>query len=420
MSLDIAERSSPLSRNSAGAPSGPLAVCVPRIGPYHAARLRAAATRGDLVVVETRRTDGEYAWDEVRDLDGIPRRTLLSGSEGELASTAGIRQQMLETLDEVRPRGIAVTGWSEPDALAALEWSLGRGVPAIMMSESQERDASRSWLKERLKQAILGASSAALVGGAPHANYIARLGMPPGRIVPGYDVVDNDWFAQGADAARRHAPELRAALGLPEKFFLASNRFIEKKNLERLLEAFARYRAAAGTGGWHLVLLGSGPLEARLRTRVAELSLVPSVHFAGFQQYEALPQFYGLASAFVHASTTEQWGLVVNEAMAAGLPVLVSKACGCAADLVQKGRNGYRFDPLDVAEIAEMLRIVADDRERCLEMGQESRRIIADWSPTLFGENLWKAMELAAGAPPRSTLLSRLALCLMSFRSRSA
>ena len=420
MSLDVVSRPHPSVPSVAAARTAALAVCVPRIGPYHATRLQAAAGRGDLAVVETRRTDGEYAWDEVSDLGRVPRHTLLSTESGSVGSASDVRRRMFETLDEIHPRSVAVTGWSEPDALAALEWCLRKSVPAILMSESQERDAPRSWWKERLKRAVVGAASAALVGGTPHAEYVAKLGLPAERVVPGYDVVDNDWFARGADAARRHGPELRAALGLPEKFFLASNRFIEKKNLERLLEGFARYRQKTGPAGWDLVLLGSGPLEGRLRARGVELSLGSSVRFAGFQQYGALPQFYGLAGAFVHASTTEQWGLVVNEAMAAGLPVLVSEACGCAPDLVQKGRNGFQFDPLDVEGIAETLQIVADDPRRCRDLGEESRRIIADWSPALFGENLWKAMKLAGEAPPRGRLLNRFVLRLMSLRNGSA
>ena len=75
----------------------------------------------------------------------------------------------------------------------------------------------------------------------------------------------------------------------------------------------------------------------------------------GFKQYDELPIYYGLAGAFIHASTTEQWGLVVNEAMAAGLPVIVSERCGCAPDLVENGRNGFTFDPYDVDALTHLM-----------------------------------------------------------------
>src|SRR5262249_59830905 len=106
-----------------------------------------------------------------------------------------------------------------------------------------------------------------------------------------------------------------------------------------------RYRAAAGTAAWKLVLLGEGEQRAKLEGLRDALGLRNDVSMPGFKQYDELPAYYGLASAFVHTSTTEQWGLVVNEAMAAGLPVLVSERCGCGPDLVREGVNGFTFDP---------------------------------------------------------------------------
>ena len=102
-----------------------------------------------------------------------------------------------------------------------------------------------------------------------------------------------------------------------------------------------------------------------------------------------MPAYYGLASAFVHASTTEQWGLVVNEAMASGLPVLVSNRCGCAPDLVQEGVNGFTFDPYNVEQLAQlMLKISAFQTFSLSTFGAASRRIIADWGPERFASGL--------------------------------
>jgi glycosyltransferase involved in cell wall biosynthesis len=101
----------------------------------------------------------------------------------------------------------------------------------------------------------------------------------------------------------------------------------------------------------------------------------------------------------VHASTTEQWGLVVNEAMAAGLPVLVSNACGCTPELVADGRNGYSFDPFDQKALATLLlRLAADDCDR-QAMGNASREIVKRWSPDTFAEGLVGAAADALIAP---------------------
>jgi len=210
---------------------------------------------------------------------------------------------------------------------------------------------------------------------------------------------------------------MRTRLALPIDFFLVSNRFIEKKNLPSLLDAYARYRNQAGPAAWKLVLLGDGPLKLKLQDIVNQYDLTQWVLMPGFKQYDDLPAYYGLAGAFIHASTTEQWGLVVNEAMAAGLPVLVSNRCGCAPDLVEEGRNGYTFDPQDVDALAGlMLKVAADDCDRAA-MGQASREIISHWTPQTFAENLSKAVEAAMNAPRlKANLLDKTLLWALIHR----
>jgi glycosyltransferase involved in cell wall biosynthesis len=123
----------------------------------------------------------------------------------------------------------------------------------------------------------------------------------------------------------------------------------------------------------------------------------------GFKQYSELPIYYGLAKAFVHASTTEQWGLVVNEAMASGLPVLVSSRCGCATDLVTEDVNGFLFDPYDVHGLARRMVDICrlTDAQRSA-MGRESKRIIAQWGPERFASGFRAAAEKALEVGPKS------------------
>jgi glycosyltransferase involved in cell wall biosynthesis len=143
-----------------------------------------------------------------------------------------------------------------------------------------------------------------------------------------------------------------------------------------------------------------------------------TVFFPGFRQIEELPRFYAHAGAFVHASTTEQWGLVVNEAMACGLPVIVSNRCGCAADLVQEGVNGYTFDPYNVEQLAQLMhRLTEAPKHRLSEMGDASRAIIADWGPERFASGLKQAVECALEVgPQRASLLQRMILKVLLWR----
>src|ERR1035441_8598070 len=143
---------------------------------------------------------------------------------------------------------------------------------------------------------------------------------------------------------------------------------------------------------WSLVLLGDGPLRSALNSQLSTLNLHSHVLLPGFKQYPDLPVYYGLASAFIHASTTEQWGLVVNEAMASGLPVLVSNRCGCATDLVQEGKNGFTFDPCNVEQLAQLMaKISAFQLSSLLAFGDASRQIISNWGPERFAHGLKEA-----------------------------
>ena len=249
------------------------------------------------------------------------------------------------------------------------------GYPMVVMSESSRQDEPRTWWKEAIKRRIVGLYSAALVGGQRHVQYLVELGMPRERVFTGYDVVDNHYFRHNAEEVRSQRSEVRQKYALPENYFLASARFIEKKNLARLVQAYAEYRRRSEVRSpkseigndkapWDLVVLGDGPLRETLNSQLSTLNLNEHVHLPGFKPYDELPVYYALANAFVHASTTEQWGLVVNEAIASGLPVIVSERCGCVPELVQG--NGFTFDPTNEHELTARLLEMASlsDEER--------------------------------------------------------
>ena len=131
----------------------------------------------------------------------------------------------------------------------------------------------------------------------------------------------------------------------------------------------------------------------------------------GFQQYGDLPEYYGTAGAFVHVSTLEPWGLVINEAMASGLPVLVSDRCGCTESLVANGENGFTFAPTDTAAITEAMLAVATHETRRAKMGEASKRRIADWGPARFAAGLRDATVYARDHGPSQLPYGHAALC---------
>jgi glycosyltransferase involved in cell wall biosynthesis len=153
------------------------------------------------------------------------------------------------------------------------------------------------------------------------------------------------------------------------------------------------YRRQLGGDAWDLVVIGDGPERPRIEARREALALQGSVHLAGFQQYPDLPAYYGLASGFILASASDQWGLVVNEAMASGLPVLVSHACG-ASELVRDGELGFRFDPLSPADMARAMAELTREGPRLADMGHAARAALVQLSPATFAKALVRAVEL--------------------------
>jgi glycosyltransferase involved in cell wall biosynthesis len=125
------------------------------------------------------------------------------------------------------------------------------------------------------------------------------------------------------------------------------------------------------------------------------LGLDNTVLMPGFKQYDRLPTYYSLADAFLHVSRSEPWGLVVNEAMASGLPVIVSKACGCSSNLVEDGGNGYLVTHDDLDGIADRLAHVDDDPAVRARMAERSSTIIAGWGPERFVAGATEATSIA-------------------------
>jgi glycosyltransferase involved in cell wall biosynthesis len=139
------------------------------------------------------------------------------------------------------------------------------------------------------------------------------------------------------------------------------------------------------------------------------------VHLPGFESYDQLPVYYGLANAFVHASTAEQWGLVVNEAIASGLPVIVSNRCGCAPELVNG--NGFTFDPTNEHELtARLLEMASLTEQERKQLSENSYGISANFGPERFGEGLKLAATAAKEVPQKRFGLMDRALLLAGAR----
>lgn len=358
-------------------------------GPYHFARVNgfhAECERLNLkcVAIELARSEATYAW-VAEVATPYPFVSIFPDQQLEQIHTTALFERVFHTLNQINPTVIAIAGYGIPGMIAAAIWAMLHKKPMVLLSASKEDDASRSVWKERIKAWFINRYDAALVGGQPQKRYLIKLGMPEHKVFTGYNVVGNDTFAP--DKIRSLPRPIEAP------FFLAVNRFVPRKNLVRLVSAYAAYRKAVGDRAWNLVICGEGSSQAEIEAKIQECHLEAVVHLPGFLQQSELLPYFAHAECFVHTSLQEQWGLVINEAMAAGLPVIVSNRCGCYEDLVIEGETGFGFDPEDSDALTRCLIQMNSIDHRA--MGKAGLDRIQRFSPSYFAEGLYQAVQSA-------------------------
>jgi glycosyltransferase involved in cell wall biosynthesis len=379
-----------------------LAVIWQRFLPYHLARLRHLREHLErkgvrLSAIEVASQDASYGFSPGQSSEGFEWQCLFPGASYHDHSAGNIHGAVLAALRRLHPDAILAPASAFPEGMAAFRYRLESGCYAVMMDDAWAHTARRGALTRRVKRYVHRNIDGAFVPADFYRDYYRGLGFPDERIVVGVDVVDNRFFADGAHQARLQEREIRIAMDLPERYFLFVGRFLPRKGLETMLEAFAVYRKQTGADGWGLVLVGDGPHRPVVERFSAGL---PGVHFAGVRQGADLCRYFGLAEALIVPSESDPWGLVVNEGMAAGLPVLVSRGCGAAHTLVRDGENGWTFasgDTTGLATLMARLGSLPPDARR--GMGDCSSRIIEEWSLGRFAEGVDAALEFSRRPP---------------------
>jgi len=375
------------------------------LGPYHAARFKATAGLGDLVVLDTgKNIDTAYGSNCNYDFPVM---------EADLQSLDAV-------LDEIAPDVLVVMGWGYRSVRKAALWALENQIPLVTMSDSQLEGQPRSLLRDLLKRGLLGCYDAVLCAGTRAQRYMEHFAKPPECLFRGMDVVNNDYFSSALAAAAGDRLAFRQTHQLPQRYILSVNRFVEQKNLPGLLRAFAHYLAQGQAGALNLVIAGDGPLREELIGLIHELGLEDVVFLIGKVAYADLPMLYTCAEAFVITSNShaETWGLTVNEAMAAGLPVFVSSSCGSCEDLVEDGINGRVFEANDVEALAAHFDDMGRGSYELEAMGRASSRIIQCWSPALFARSFWQAVHYASANYRLASRRGRLSLKLIDLLSK--
>jgi glycosyltransferase involved in cell wall biosynthesis len=279
------------------------------------------------------------------------------------------------------PHTLLCGGYNYIAAWNAALWAEANRVPLLLWCESTARDARNHHRPlEFLKAKFIRKCSRFVVPGQSSAQYLHQFGVRKDVVFTAPNAIDSDFFARAADRCRQR-PGLRRELGLPDRYFLFSGRLVTEKGIFDLLTAYAKLDAGL-RDKVGLVFAGDGAEKNKLMQFARKVS-PGTVLFPGFQHRENLARLYALADALVLPTHSDPWGLVVNEAMACGLPVIASEVAGCVADLVHDGVNGFVIPPRDCDRLALAMTALAKDRKLVEIMGDRSRVMIQAFSPEI-------------------------------------
>jgi len=314
-----------------------------------------------------------FEWDEPLRAGYASVELARGGGRAALSRFGGLRLRAPGCWLTGRFDAVVTTGWN---AWALVQVALAArrlGLPVVVRGDSC--GGVRRPLAVRLThRALLRLYAALLVVGQRNRDFYVGYGVPNARLFDCPHFVDNERFARSADAARPWRAERRARWGVPEGAvcLLFAGKLAAVKNVGGLLAALERARAAAPR--LHLLVVGEGAGRARLERHAVARAL--PVSWVGFLNQSEMPAAYAAADLLVLPSHSETWGLVVNEAMACGLPALVSDAVGCAPDLVRAGETGWTFRAGDVAGLAGVLVEAAASAPELARRGAAARRLV--------------------------------------------
>lgn len=292
---------------------------------------------------------------------------------------------------------LVIGGWSLLATQLAIVWARRRKVPYLVISENHFREKRPLWIKavkSIVLRHVIPQAAGQLVTGTLAREHALHYGARADRITVFPNAIDVDEYGRAADRLRARAGAIRQSLGIAEDavVFAQVARLLPQKAPDEALEAVARARALTPRPV-HLLLVGEGTLRPALEQRSAELAI--AVTFAGFRQGEELLECYAAADVFMLLSRREPWGVVVNEAAAFGLPLMLTDAVGASADLLRAGENGELVHSGDVDGQARAIARLTNDELRA-RYGSRSRELVEPWGFGPSIESFVSAVETAA------------------------
>jgi glycosyltransferase involved in cell wall biosynthesis len=373
-----------LMRRLEAAPDEPpvrVAAVFPEPTLYRAPLLdRIAASPGiELIVVYASETVADRTWHVEPVHEAVFLRGLrVPGARRVLHHDYPVTPGVVGALTDVRPDVVVISGWSTFAAQAAIAWCRVKDVPYLLVVESHDEGPRAGWrktVKGTVVPPIVERAAGLLVTGTLARDSMIARGAHPERVRIFANTIDVDAFGQRADALAAMRPELRRALGAGQEdvIVLSVARLAREKGLDTLLRAVAD----ADDPRILLVVAGEGPERALLSELADDLSV--RLVLAGDVDWKGIVELYAAADVFALLSDRETWAVVVNEAAACGLPLVLSGRVGAAHDLLRDGENGTLVAAGDVTRAARALHELAADEKLRRTQGARSREPARDW-----------------------------------------
>ncbi len=336
---------------------------VEKVGPYHNSRFNQLSLNKELLinVIETNSNSKTYLWnDEINNNYQIYKiKKDVNGS----INFASLTQQLNHYLFNKKPDIIFITGWYEKSHHYIFFKSFFRKIPLILISDSRIKDHKRKFHKEFIKTLLIRGISSALVAGTESKDYLIKLKFQKENIFMPCNVIDNNFFLSSHSKIKPKT----------QNYFLCIARFVKKKNHIKLLEGFEYYKK--NKGKFDLIIIGEGPEKESILEFISTSNFSSSIFVESWKQINELPTYYKNSKALILASYSDQWGLVINEAFASGVPCIVSKNCGCYIDLIKNSNTGWGFDANNKIELSGLLHKVESLKDAELKKIKDNIKI---------------------------------------------
>jgi glycosyltransferase involved in cell wall biosynthesis len=344
----------------------------------------------ELHIVEISGKGSPYNFDKMQKNSQMLWRQLFEEDEMESIDPKLARKAVVRALDDIRPDIVLSGAIAFPSGAASILWAWQNKRPLVVFDNARLEDVQRPWHVNFIKKKLYSMVDAMVIPAPSHIETFTYFGLSEKQLFFGINCIDNAFF----DQCNNDASIEKDHILVDKRYILAIGRQVKKKNWTELLKAFMDIAEMQEMTDWHLVFIGNGPDHQKL-IDIAGTQRDRRIHFRDYKTQMELCTYYGRAEALILPSLYgETWGLVVNEAMASGLPVIVSKKCGCSKTLVLEGKNGYLLDPDSRADMKNvLLRFAALPEAKRIEMGRASKDIIAEWGLERFCNGVWDACE---------------------------